>query len=350
MTAYRAANRHDMGHAQLKVLLLQLDGKLPNLALMRIAAHHRALGDEVELRRIVNPRGIEAGLWDDFDRVYASLIFTRSRPLALRLGEVYPGARIGGTGWNNTGNLAENGIETLQTDYSDYPECDYSMGFVFRGCRLACEFCVVPEKEGRVKPEQTIAEIWRGDPARKLLLLDNDFGGHPTWKDRAREIIDGGFRVSFSQGINARLLNEDLAGALGSMKCMDDGFKHRCIYTAWDNRRDEKILFRGLQWLVDAGFRPDSIMVYMLCGFWPGETHEDRDYRRRRLREFGARPYPMPYVRTPELVGFQRWVVRREDVGKHAVSWKDFMGANYRPEKVRRDAPVFPMFDGAPGA
>lgn len=27
------------------VLLLHLDGKLPNLALMRIAAHHRAIGD-----------------------------------------------------------------------------------------------------------------------------------------------------------------------------------------------------------------------------------------------------------------------------------------------------------------
>lgn len=34
----------------MNVLLLQLDGKLPNLALMRIAAHHRAQGDAVELR------------------------------------------------------------------------------------------------------------------------------------------------------------------------------------------------------------------------------------------------------------------------------------------------------------
>ena len=36
-----------MGH----VLLWHLDGRLPNLALMRLAAHHRALGDTVELRR-----------------------------------------------------------------------------------------------------------------------------------------------------------------------------------------------------------------------------------------------------------------------------------------------------------
>lgn len=34
----------------MKVILFQLDGKIPNIALMRIAAHHRALGDEIDLR------------------------------------------------------------------------------------------------------------------------------------------------------------------------------------------------------------------------------------------------------------------------------------------------------------
>ena len=34
-----------------RVLLLQLDGKLPNVALMRLAAHHRARGDETVLRK-----------------------------------------------------------------------------------------------------------------------------------------------------------------------------------------------------------------------------------------------------------------------------------------------------------
>jgi hypothetical protein len=29
----------------MNILLLHLDGKLPNLALIRVAAHHRALGD-----------------------------------------------------------------------------------------------------------------------------------------------------------------------------------------------------------------------------------------------------------------------------------------------------------------
>lgn len=113
----------------------------------------------------------------------------------------------------------------------------------------------------------------------------------------------------------------------------DDSMKVKRIYTAWDSKGDEERLFAGLNRLVKYGVKPDHIMVYMLCGYWPGETQADREYRRKRLREFGARPYPMPYVRTKELVGFQRWIVRRIDLN---VSWAEFVEADYRPEKLGR--------------
>jgi hypothetical protein len=326
----------------MRVLLLQLDGKLPNIALMRIAAHHRGLGDDVELRRISNPRSIERGLWDEFGKVYASAIFEWSRPLAARLLEVYPEAIVGGTGWDLTRTLESIGITTKEQDYSAYPDYPHSIGFTQRGCRLKCSFCVVPKIEGSVRSESAISDIWRGgDHARNLCLLDNDFGGAPGWRNNIADIREGGFRVSFNQGLNARLINEELAEAIASLQYYDDDFKVRRIYTAWDNRKDEAILFRGLNWLVKYGVKPDQIMVYMLCGYWPGETHADRDYRRQKLRDFGARPYPMPFRRTPELVGFQRWVVRRADL---MMTWEEYAGANYRPENVTREEPVFPMF------
>lgn len=65
-------------------------------------------------------------------------------------------------------------------------------------------------------------------------------------------------------------------------------------------------------------------MVYMLIGYWPGETHEDREERRIKLREFGAVPYPMPYHRTPELVAYQRWVVA--GAYDKTVPWAQFWG------------------------
>jgi hypothetical protein len=197
----------------MRVLLFQLDGKIPNIALMRIAAHHRALGDSVELRRTGQP---ERTLWEETpDRVYGSAIFLKSKPTALRLRAAYPAAILGGTGWDLGVTLEGLGITTTDQDYSIYPAFRQSMGFTQRGCRLACSFCVVPKKEGKVRPERTIPEIWRGDPwPRELLLLDNDFFGQPEWRERIAEIRGGGFKVSFNQGINARCLTEEAAEAI----------------------------------------------------------------------------------------------------------------------------------------
>jgi len=172
-----------------------------------------------------------------------------------------------------------------------------------------------------------------------LHLLDNDFFGQPNWRARITEIRDGGFKVSFNQGINARFLTDEAAEAVASVDYRDDSMQVKRIYTAWDNRKDEQRLFDGLNRLARYGVKPDHIMVYILIGYWPGETHLDRDYRRSRLREFGARPYPMPYIRTPELVGFQRWVIGAYD---KRILWADWKEAGYRPERLTSGE--FPLF------
>lgn len=330
----------------MKVLLLHLDGKLPNLALMRIAAHHRALGDQVELRHAGNPAALEPRFGDPrWDAVYGSLIFERTRPLAERAGAIYPVIALGGTGWRVESSLGDVGIADGPIDYSDYPRWRQSIGFAMRGCRLRCEFCVVPRKEGRARAAATIAELWRGEPwPRELLLLDNDFFGNPAWPERIAELREGRFRVSFVQGINARMLNAETAAAIASVDYRDDQMDRRRIYTAWDSRKDERTLFRGLEALRDAGVPPDRVMVYMLVGYWPGETHADRDYRRARLREFGARPYPMPYTRSAELVAFQRWVIQRHDLH---TSWEAWWGrAKGDPRKLGDRRVSLPLFGG----
>ncbi len=328
----------------MNVLLLQLDGKNPNLALMRLAAHHRGLGDRVELRHAPTPGAVERRLGDAFDRVYASTIFERTRPVAERVLKVYPAAAIGGTGWSLDTTLEDVGVPTRgPLDYSDRPLFRASMGFTQRGCRLKCEFCVVPRKKGEGRPVEwnSVPDIWRGEPwPRHLLLLDNDFFGVPAWRKRIEEIRSGGFKVSFNQGINARMLNDETAAAIASVDYRDDSFERKRVYTAWDNLDDERTLFRGLEALARHGVKPDHIMVYVLVGYWPGETTEDREYRRRRLREFGCRPYPMPFVRTDELREFQRWVVGAYD---KRVSWVDWVRAGYDPRRLglrRPDQPT----------
>jgi hypothetical protein len=140
-----------------------------------------------------------------------------------------------------------------------------------------------------MRSEQSIFEIWRGDPwPREIILLDNDFFGQRDWRRRIKEIREGGFKVSFNQGINVRFITEEAAAALASIEYRDDGMKVKRLYTAWDNKKDEERLFKGLARLTGAGIKAKDIMVYMLIGFWPGETDKDWEYRRQKLRDFGA--------------------------------------------------------------
>jgi hypothetical protein len=205
----------------------------------------------------------------------------------------------------------------------------------------------VKEKEPELVEEHTIHSLWRGEPYPKHLhLLDNDFFGQPNWQARIDEIRQGDFKVCFNQGINARMLNDETAAAIASVRYFDGQFKTKRIYTAWDNRKDEDRLFAGLNALVKHGVKPDQIMVYMLIGYWPGETHEDREYRRARLREFKARPYPMPYFtneewikifwkettpRILELDGFKRWVLGAYD---KRIGWDEWQRAKYQPANL----------------
>ncbi len=319
----------------MSVLLLQLDGKVPNNALMRVAAHYQERGEDVVLRRAGNLTSVEPHFDDPaWSQVYASLIFESTRPVATRVRQVYPEAIIGGTGWDVTSALENYGIHTKRQAYEIYPLEQRSIGFTQRGCRLKCSFCVVPRKEGSVVEEQTIAQLWRGGKwPRELVLLDNDFFGQPRWRSRIDEMIEGRFKVSFNQGINARMLDNETAAAIASVDYRDDSMKTKRIYTAWDNRKDERRLFAGLEALVRHGVKPDHIMVYILIGYWPGETTEDREYRRARLREFGARPYPMPFVRTQELVGYQRWIIGAYD---KTIPWAEWRAARYEPRNLVR--------------
>ena len=98
-------------------LLLQLDGKLPNLALMRLSAHLKQQGEVVEFRRISSALMVEPGLFDEGWRgVYASLIFERTRPVAERLKLIYPDAVIGGTGWDRRIRLEDLGVTGSDLD------------------------------------------------------------------------------------------------------------------------------------------------------------------------------------------------------------------------------------------
>lgn len=306
----------------MRVRLTQIDGKLPNLALMKLSHWHKANLDEVYFTRS-HVRELFEG---DFDAVYASSIFKFSTPAQDAFRQEFPDAILGGTGYGLNNTVEELiGQEWEKYDYSIYPDFNNSLGFTQRGCRLNCGFCVVPKKEGRPRSVNSILDIWRKDPFPKnICLLDNDFFGQDKneWMARIDELRIGEFKVCFNQGLNVRLLDEESCRALASVKYYDDQFEKRRIYTAWDNLKDEKIFFRGLNLMRSAGINPKHIMVYMLVGFDPEETMERIMYRFCKMVEFGVLPYPMVFDRkNKELCAFQRWVVR----GYYRfVKWEDY--------------------------
>ena len=290
------------------VRLTQIDGALPNLALIKLAHWHRARGDTVTLTR-----DIERDLFEPaYDKVYGSAIFGFSQLRLMQFKRQWPEAIVGGTGTPYTHTIEDLiGGEYEHHDYTDYPEVDYSIGFTQRGCRLACKFCVVPKKEGKPRSSNTIADIWRGKPyPKKLHLLDNDFFGNPDWRARIAEIRDGKFRVCMSQGINVRLIDEEAAAALATIEYRDTKFQERRLYTAWDNLKDEAIFFRGVDVLDAAGVPPKHLMAYMLCGYDKTETWDRIWQRFHKMTERGIAPYPMVFDKSrKDLVAFQRWVV-----------------------------------------
>lgn len=293
----------------MKVLLINVDSKIPNLALMRLAAWHRRRGDEVFLQSCPSKP----------DRVYSSSIFKFSARRQWQIRQIYPDVIEGGTGYEgNTLTLdaaiGEDG-ERIVPDYSLWPEFSASIGFTARGCRLACKFCVVPSKEGKPCSVHTISEIWRGEPWPKhLLLLDNDFFGQPKeqWQARLQEIRDSEFKVCLNQGINLRLIDRESAAALASVDYRDDQFKTKRLYTAWDNIKDEARFKQGVDVLRQAGISPKHLLVYMLVGYAPQETIDEVMYRFREIDALGCLPYPMVFDRSrQDLKAFARWVIRR---------------------------------------
>ena len=330
----------------MKVRLVQLDGKYPNLALMKLAHYHRANGDFVHLTRRIYPELFEPA----YDIVYGSAIFDFSASKLAAFRRQWPGAIVGGTGTDVPLTVEQLlGRDYEYYDYAAYPKFKASVGFTQRGCRMAkskiCDqFCVVPRKEGHPRPLNSISQIWRGWPhPKRLLLLDNDFFGNPLWRVRLREIREGKFRVCFSQGINTRLINDESAEALATVEYRNSKFNERKLYTAWDNIGDERIFFNGVGRLERAGIPPTRLMAYMLIGCDPEETWSRIWYRFRKMLECGIEPYPMVFRRSrQDLLCFQRWVIR----GLYRkIPWPEYKRTTKTAESVKGWCEVYGSSD-----
>lgn len=250
--------------------MIDVDSKLPNLALMKISAHHKKLGDQV---------GINIG---DPDLVYVSCIFKKNKPQVKGIQTMFDcPVMFGGYGIND--EKLPNEIEHIMPDYDLY-NCDYSMGFTTRGCIRNCPWCIVPKKEGKIKPNSNIYEFWDHRHKHLVLLDNNILALHNHFIEIAKQIIDNDLSVDFNQGLDIRLVNEDNIKWLSELRVKPE------YRFAFDDPKYESIIREKVSLLKDHGIRG---MFYVLVGF---NTTIDEDFHRVNvLTELDQRAYIMRY-------------------------------------------------------
>lgn len=190
----------------MKVGLLAVDSHYPNLALMKLSAWHKAKGNTVEW---YNPL-------ERYDRVYMSKVFTFTPGYGyyVRADEVVRG----GTGYDIRMRLP-GVVDRIQPDYSIYPQIDgkTAYGFLTRGCPNRCRWCVVPRKEGNIHPYMDADEI-AVDGRTNLILMDNNILASDYGLQQMEKIIRRKYRVDFNQGLDARLVTDDIAKMLAKVR------------------------------------------------------------------------------------------------------------------------------------
>lgn len=286
---------------KMKIGLIDIDSKIPNLALMKISAYYKLLKHEVVLTSPL--------FADQFARCFASKIFDYTdMPILPR------GTQVGGSGIQENGRKKlDPHTEHLMPDYSIY-DCNYAMGFTSRGCNRKCPFCVVPKKEGKWSAVADIYEFWNGQD--RIMLLDNSLNANQHHFEKILiQLIKEKVKVDFSQGLDIRCLNDKQALLLSKVKLW------KRIHFAWDLIEIEKLVREGIKKLLK--YQPgEHVTFYVLIGF---NSNEEEDlYRVETLRGLGVNSFAMPYDKFNDYQRrFARWV-NHKAIFK-SVKWKDYI-------------------------
>lgn len=222
--------------------LVDVDGHhFPNLALMKLSAWHKSQGDRVEF---ADP------MFGHYDRVYMSKVFTFTPDCP---------------------------------DYSLYG-VDEAYGFLTRGCVNRCPWCIVPHKEGSIRPASPLREFI-GDK-RRAVLLDNNVLASDFGLEQIEEIVRMGISVDFNQGLDARRACDDafILDLLSRVKWMNQ------IRFACDRMSQMEPVAECVKELGRRGVKPYRIFVYCLI-----QDVDDALERINALRKLGVLPFAQPY-------------------------------------------------------
>lgn len=276
------------GRVNMNVGLIDVDShNFPNLALMKISAHHKSKGHNVEF-------------WNGlkyYDVVYKSKVFdetySHDDDFVIMADQVVKG----GTGYDLKNKLPEE-IEHQFPDYKLYNIKDKAFGFLTRGCPRGCPFCIVKEKEGTTHTVAELSEFWNGQ--KEIILMDSNITASKDCERHFDSLIKSGAWINFEGGIDIRFMTDKGIDQINRMKTS-------MIHFAWDNYEFgtyEKL--KKFRPMFDKNVR--NLTVYVLTNF--NTTHEQDLERIYKLKELNYTPYVMIYDKpnAPKITRrLQRW-------------------------------------------
>ena len=222
-------------------------------------------------------------------------LFPRAK---ISLGGIYASlapehARNSGSDEIFTGLVRE--AEDLLPDYGLVPQWEAkrraSILFSHRGCIRSCSFCAVPALEGKpfqVRPTTRVKHLIAESHTRAI-LWDNNILGESHWREVIDELKELNLEVDFNQGLDARLVTEEVATALNELRIPT-------IRLAYDFVGMRSAVERAVKLLRSAGLtstRIRHICCYVLYNY--KDSPEDLHRRVTDLLAWGVSAYPMRY-------------------------------------------------------
>lgn len=263
--------------------LIDVDSKnFPNLSLMKISAYHKAKGDSVEwwfpLKRydVVYVSKVFGDEYSEmtYDVIQADTIIYGGTGFAIKIidgKEVYEKS--------DDGTLPDE-IEHMYPDYDLYPDLtkNKAFGFLTRGCPNNCSFCHVSKKEGFVSHKVAdLSEWWNGQ--REIVLLDANILACRQHIDLLEQLAESKALVDFTQGLDARFINEKNIEVLKRIRI-------KTLHFAFDFMKNERRIVKGLKIAKEELKISDrNAIVYMLTNF--DTSIQDDLYRVRMIQSAG---------------------------------------------------------------
>lgn len=251
---------------------------------MKISNYHKKKGDMVEFWKET----------EQYDRVYISKVFSQSIIPTVNNAKEFV---IGGSGIDLKNQLPYE-VEHTTPDYTLYPQYDFALGMLTRGCpRKNHGFCITPMKDGCISRKAAdLKEFWTGQ--KKIVLLDQNLLACKERSELLKQLADSGAEVEFNGGLDVRYMSEKVIEQMKRIKVKDFHF-------AWDDPKEdlkpyfERVAASGL-------VRKDAASVYVLTNYW--SSIEEDLYRIYTLRSIGFMPFVMIYDKQKFVDNRGRWI------------------------------------------